>query len=46
MLNKTVAVGLLFAILALATFSDSADAKRRCPRGSEDVHDVCIPHRR
>jgi len=42
-----VAKKLLAAVMALSfltvMFAGSADAKRRCPRGQEDVGDVCVP---
>jgi len=38
---------ILAAVMALSfltvMFAGSADAKRRCPRGQEDVGDVCMP---
>jgi hypothetical protein len=43
MLKKTIVAGLLLSLVAVATLADSVDAKRRCPRGYEDVNDVCVP---
>jgi hypothetical protein len=43
MLKKTIAAGLLLSLLAIATLGDSAEAKRRCPRGQEDINDICVP---
>ncbi len=43
MLKKTIFAGLLLSLVAVATLSDSVDAKRRCPPGYEDVNDVCVP---
>ncbi len=45
MLKKTLVAGLLLSLVAIATLGDSADAKRRCPRGFEDINDVCVPSR-
>jgi hypothetical protein len=43
MLKKTIATALLLSLVAVATLGDTADAKRRCPRGYEDINDVCVP---
>jgi hypothetical protein len=42
MLKKTIVAGLLLSLVAVATLVDSVDAKRRCPRGYEDVNDICV----
>ena len=45
--GEYMAKKLLAAVMALSfltvMFAGSADAKRRCPRGQEDVGDVCVP---
>src|SRR5256885_13577054 len=45
--GECMAKKLLAAVMALSfltvMFAGSADAKRRCPRGQEDVGDVCVP---
>jgi hypothetical protein len=43
MSKKTILAGLLLSLVAVATLVDSVDAKRRCPRGYEDINDVCVP---
>ncbi len=40
---KTIVAGLLLSLATVATLVDAVDAKRRCPRGYEDVNDVCVP---
>jgi hypothetical protein len=44
MLNKKqiAALGLLATLVTVNVFAGSVDAKRRCPRGYEDVNDVCV----
>jgi hypothetical protein len=42
MLKKTIAASLLLSVVAVAAFANQADAKRRCPRGYEDVNNVCV----
>lgn len=38
---------VLAAVLALSflgvMFAGAADAHRRCPRGQEDINNVCVP---
>ena len=45
--GECMAKKILAAVMALSfltvMFAGSADAKRRCPRGQEDVGDVCVP---
>src|SRR3989442_2495097 len=45
--GEYMAKKLLAAVMALSfltvMFACSADANRRCPRGQEDVGDVCVP---
>jgi hypothetical protein len=44
MFNKKqlAALGLLAALVTVNVFTDSADAKRKCPRGYEDINNVCV----
>lgn len=42
MLKKTIAASLLLSVVAVAAFANQADAKRRCPRGYEDINNVCV----
>lgn len=39
MLKRIFAVTMLVSILGAAS---AADAKRRCPRGYEDINNVCV----
>ncbi len=45
MFKRALVSGSLLSLLAVATmaavFSPSADA-RKCPRGFEDINDVCV----
>jgi hypothetical protein len=43
MLKKTIATTLLLSLVVVAALADSVDAKRRCPRGFEDINDICVP---
>jgi hypothetical protein len=42
MLKRTLVASFLLSLVAVATLVDAADAKRRCPRGYEDINDVCV----
>jgi hypothetical protein len=45
MINKKTqiaALGLLATLLTVNALAGSADAKRRCPRGYEDINNVCV----
>jgi hypothetical protein len=44
MLNKKqiAALGLLATLVTVNVLAGSADAKRRCPRGYEDINNVCV----
>jgi hypothetical protein len=43
MLKRIFAVTMLVSMLGAAYAADTASAKRRCPRGYEDVNNVCVP---
>lgn len=47
MTKKVLAAAIAMALLGFATLSFAPDAEarkgRRCPRGFEDVNDVCVP---
>lgn len=42
MLKRAIIAGSLLAVLTVMNLATSAEAKRRCPRGYEDVNNVCI----
>jgi hypothetical protein len=44
MLKKTIAASLLLSMIVVTAFASEADAKRgrRCPRGYEDINNVCV----
>jgi hypothetical protein len=42
MLKKTIAASLLLSMIAVTALASQADAKRRCPRGYEDINNVCV----
>lgn len=42
MLKKTLVACSLLAILGVMAIAPSAEAKRRCPRGYEDINNVCV----
>jgi hypothetical protein len=43
MVKRVLAIALALSFLGLAIIVPNAPAKRRCPRGFEDVNNICIP---
>lgn len=41
MIRRLIAVALALSFLGLLTVASDAEAKRRCPRGQEDIGNVC-----
>lgn len=40
--KRTIVARSLLSVLAAMTIAPSADTKRWCPRGYEDINDVCV----
>jgi len=43
MVKKVLAAFLLLSFLGVVATGSDALAKRRCPRGQEDVNNICVP---
>jgi hypothetical protein len=43
MANKIWATVLALSLFGLFAMVTDASAKRRCPRGQEDINNVCVP---
>jgi hypothetical protein len=45
MMTKMIAAILALSFMGLLALAPDAEAKRRCPRGQDDVNNVCVPKR-
>jgi hypothetical protein len=45
MIKKMIAAVLTLSFVGLLAMAPDAEAKRRCPRGQDDVNNVCMPKR-
>ena len=45
MIQRMLAAALALSFIGLLAMAPDAEAKRRCPRGQDDVNNVCVPKR-
>lgn len=43
MVKRILAIALTLSVLGVLASAPDAQAKRRCPRGYDDVNNVCVP---
>ncbi len=43
MVKRVLAMALALTFLGLLSAAPDAQAKRRCPRGQEDINNICVP---